>query len=58
MFIEISLNSQETVRVSFLIKLTPATLLKKRLWDSCFPLDFAKFLRTPVFIERLRGLLL
>ena len=25
----------------------PATLLKKRLWHSCFPVNFAKFLRTP-----------
>ena len=27
--------------------LTPATLLKKRLWHRCFPVNFAKFLRTP-----------
>ena len=27
--------------------LTPATLLKKRLWHRCFPVDFVKFLRTP-----------
>ena len=25
----------------------PATLLKKRLWHRCFPVNFAKFLRTP-----------
>ena len=36
----------------FLIKLQaldlrPATLLKKRLWRRCFPVNFAKFLRTP-----------
>ena len=24
-----------------------ATLLKKKLWHSYFPVDFAKFLRTP-----------
>ena len=24
-----------------------ATLLKKRLWHKCFPMNFAKFLRTP-----------
>ena len=24
-----------------------ATLLKKRLWRRCFPVNFAKFLRTP-----------
>ena len=26
--------------------LSPATLLKKRLWHGCFPVKFAKFLRT------------
>ena len=25
----------------------PTTLLKKRLWHMCFPLNLAKFLRTP-----------
>ena len=25
----------------------PAILLKKRLWHRCFPMNFAKFLRTP-----------
>ena len=25
----------------------PTTLLKKRLWQRCFPVNFAKFLRTP-----------
>ena len=24
----------------------PATLLKRRLWQICFPVNFAKFLRT------------
>ena len=36
----------------------PATLLKKKLWHRCFPLNFAKFLRTPLSIEHLRWLLL
>ena len=44
-------NSQEKacVRVAFLIKLQAAraTLMKKRLWHRCFPMNFAKFLRTP-----------
>ena len=31
----------------------PATLLKKRLWHRCFPVNFAKFLRTPFFTEHL-----
>ena len=60
-FLEISQNSQENTcaRFSFLIKLqTPATLLKKRLWHRCFPVNFAKFLRTPFLTEHLRWLLL
>ena len=38
--------------------LRPATLLKKRLWHKCFPVSFAKLLRTPFLIEHLRWLLL
>ena len=38
--------------------LRPATLLKKRLWHRCFPVNLAKFLRTPFFIEDLWWLLL
>ena len=36
--------------------LSPATLLKKRLWLRRFPVDFAKFLRTPFFTEHLSWL--
>ena len=32
----------------------PATLLKKRLWHRWFPVNFAKFLRTPFLTEHLR----
>ena len=48
LFLEISQNSQENscARVSFLIKLQPWG--KKRLWHRCFPLNFSKFLRTPL----------
>ena len=35
-----------------------ATLLKKRLLYRCFPVNFAKFLRTPFLTEHLRWLLL
>ena len=35
-----------------------ATLLKKRLWHRCFPVNFVEFLRTPFFAEHLRWLLL
>ena len=38
--------------------LRPATLLKKRLWHRCFPVNFANFLRTPLFAEHLSWLLL
>ena len=73
-FLEISQNSKENTcaRVSFLIKLQasglyikketlsqlPATLLKRRLWYRCFPVDFGKFLGTPIFTELLPWLLL
>ena len=60
--LEIWQNSQENTcaRVSYLIKLqTPraATLLKKRLWHRCFPVNFAKFLRTS-FLQSTYGRLL
>ena len=62
-FLEIWQNSQENTcaRVSFFNKvasLRPATLLKKRLWHRRFPVNFAKFLKIPFFIEHLWWLLL
>ena len=49
-FLKISQYSQENTcaRVFFLRKLQawPATLLKKRLWHTCFHVNFAKFLIT------------
>ena len=62
-FLEISQNPQENtcVRVSFLIKLQAcrsATLLKKRLWRRCFPVNSVKFLRRPFYKEHLWWLLL
>ena len=60
-FLKISQNSQENTcaRVSYLIKLQapPATLLKKTLWHRCFPVNFAKFLRT-LFLQNTSGQLL
>ena len=38
--------------------LSPAILSKKRLWRRCFPVNFAKFLRTPFLTEHPRWLLL
>ena len=40
------------------VGLGPATLLKKRLWHRCFPVNFVKFLRSPFYIEHLWWLLL
>ena len=37
--------------------LRSATFLKKRLWHRCFPVSFAKFLRTP-FLQNTSGWLL
>ena len=48
-FLECSQNSQEIICV----RLRPATLFKKRLWYWCFPVNFAKILRTPFLIENL-----
>ena len=31
----------------FFNKVAATTLLKKRLWQVCFPVNFMKFLRTP-----------
>ena len=60
--LEISQNSQENTCAgdSFLIKLQapPTTSLKKRLWHRCFPVNFAKFLRTPFSQNTLGRLLL
>ena len=50
-FLEISQNYQENTC------LRPATLLKKRLWHRCFPVNFVKFLRTP-FLQNTSGWLL
>ena len=57
MFLEILQNSQENIcaRISFLIRLQAEA---KRLWHRCFPVNLAKFLRTPFLTEYLGWLLL
>ena len=61
-FLEISQNPQENTCASLIFDkvagLRSATLLKKRPWHRCFPVNFAKFLRTPFLTEHLRWLLL
>ena len=49
---KISRNSQENTSVGV------SVLLKKGTRHSCFPVNFAKFLKTPFFIDHLRWLLL
>ena len=58
--LEIAQSSQGNTcsRVSFLIKLQACALLKQRLWHRCFPVNFAKFLRTPFLTEYFRWPLL
>ena len=57
-FLKILQNTQEntSARVSFLIQF-PASLLQNRLWHRCFPVNFAKFLRTLFLAEHLRWLM-
>ena len=50
MFLEISQNSQKNTCARF-------SFLKNRLWHRCFPVNFAKFLRTP-FLQNTSGQLL
>ena len=44
--------------ILFRAGLRPATLLKKILRHRCFPVNFAKFLRTSFFTEQFRWMLL
>ena len=65
-FLEIPQNSQENklkasgqgLLFNKVAGLRPATLLKRRLWHRCFPVNFAKFLGTPFLKEHLQWLLL
>ena len=62
-FLKFSQNSQEKNlrRSLFLNKIAGLRLLillKKRLWHKCFPVNFVKYLRIPIFIEHLWWLLL
>ena len=40
-------NFKQWSYLGTLVCLRPATLLKKRLWHKCFPVNFGKFLRIP-----------
>ena len=54
----ISIKLQSKFIETKLLHGRPATLLKNRLRHRCFPVNFAKFLRTPFFIKHLSWLLL
>ena len=60
--LKISKNSQENICASLFFNkvagLMSATILKKRLWHRCFPVNFAKFLRTPLLQNATGQLLL
>ena len=48
---------QEVLNKEGVLRLRCATLLKKRLWHRCFPLNFAKFLRATFLTEHFQWLL-
>ena len=56
-FLEISQKEEGHLSIK-IASLRPSTLLKKRLWHRCFPVNFVKFLRTPFLTQHLRWLLL
>ena len=41
--------------IILLISLKAGTLLNKRLWRRCFPVNFAKFLGTTFFVEHIQA---
>ena len=53
-----NLWSDLTLYIVWYICIRPATLLKKRLWHRCFPVNCANFLRTPFLTDYVRSLLL
>ena len=62
-FLEILQNSQkkslcQSLFFNKVTGLSPATLLKKRLWHGWFPVNFAKFLRIPILQNTYGRLLL
>ena len=56
-FVFANFDIQHFSEIYILSGLRPATLLKKRFWHRCFPVNFAKFLRTPFLTEYFRWLL-
>ena len=58
LFLKISQTSQSnSCQNFFFIAGRPATLLKKKLWDRCFRVNFAKCFRKPLLQNTCEGLL-
>ena len=51
-------SSHRRCSINKALGLRPATLLKKRVWLRCFPVNFAKFPRTPFITKHFRWLIL
>ena len=51
-------NGAVLVSLLSILNMRPATLLKKKLWHRCFPVNFVKFLRTPFLQNTSERLLL
>ena len=56
--VSISINliqHEQYYLIILLISLKVATLLNKRLWHRCFPVNFARFLGRTFFIEQIQA---
>ena len=56
--VSISINliqHEQYYLIILLISLKVATLLNKRLWHRCFPVNFARFLGTTFFTEQIQA---
>ena len=60
MYVYASFNQKyfSFLSISVVSGLRPASLLKKRPWHRCFPVNFSKFVRTLFLTEHLQWLLL
>ena len=54
----VKFTGKHPCRSLFFNKVVEKELFKKRLWRMCFPVNFAKFLRTPFLADYLLWLLL
>ena len=57
-FLENTFQKCRSSRSWMFFRCEACKFIKKRMQQGCFPVDFAKFLRTAFFMEHLRWLLL